>query len=206
MLSLVIFDCDGVLFDSWRANVGYYNAVLEKLGLPPLTEQWQSHAHVLGSRQLYEAMFGEGSELARRAQEIRVDYEPFYGLMTPVAGLDDTLAHLQRRYRLAMATNRGSTVGGVVQRFGLDRFLELAVGVRDVARPKPHPDMLEHCLAHFRTDAANAVYVGDAASDREAAEAAGTSFIAVGDRVDAAVKVSDLRELPQCLSALEEGF
>jgi len=24
-LRAIIFDCDGVLFDSWRANVAYYN-------------------------------------------------------------------------------------------------------------------------------------------------------------------------------------
>jgi beta-phosphoglucomutase-like phosphatase (HAD superfamily) len=33
MLQAVIFDCDGVLFDSWRANVAYYNAALRETHL-----------------------------------------------------------------------------------------------------------------------------------------------------------------------------
>lgn len=204
-LSLVIFDCDGVLFDSWRANVAYYNAVLARLGLPPLDEEWMSQAHVLGSTQLYDAMFGVGTELAERAQRAGsdVDYEPFYGDMRPSEGLEVLLASLKRRYRLAMATNRGSTVDGVVTRFGLDRFFDLAVGVRDVARPKPHPDMIERCLTHFGTPAKEAVYVGDAPTDRQAALAAGVHFIGVGDLTGAPLSVSDLRDLPARLAVLE---
>ena len=33
-LRAVIFDCDGVLFDSWRANVAFYNALLATLRMP----------------------------------------------------------------------------------------------------------------------------------------------------------------------------
>jgi len=47
------------------------------------------------------------------------------------------LLALKRRYRLAMATNRGGTVTGVMREFGLDRFLELVVGAHDVPRPNP---------------------------------------------------------------------
>jgi beta-phosphoglucomutase-like phosphatase (HAD superfamily) len=33
-LKLVIFDCDGVMFDSMEANRKYYNFLLEKFGHP----------------------------------------------------------------------------------------------------------------------------------------------------------------------------
>ncbi len=204
MLSLVIFDCDGVLFDSWRANVAYYNAVMARLGLPALTPEWETRAHTLASVQLYHAMFGAESELAQAALRVgrEVDYGPFYPLMLPAPGLDALLGELKRCYRLAMATNRGGTVRGVVAHFALDRFLDLAVGVHDVARPKPHPDMLEHCLAHFGVAPAAAVYVGDAATDRAAAAAAGMHFVAVGSDAGGAVRLDDLRELPACLDTL----
>ena len=35
-LKLVIFDCDGVMFDSKNANRVYYNHMLEKFGHPPM--------------------------------------------------------------------------------------------------------------------------------------------------------------------------
>ena len=32
----IIFDCDGVLFESRKANLAYYNAVLSQFGEPPV--------------------------------------------------------------------------------------------------------------------------------------------------------------------------
>jgi len=36
MIELVIFDADGVLFDSTESNVAYYNWILAKVDEPPL--------------------------------------------------------------------------------------------------------------------------------------------------------------------------
>jgi len=201
VLSLVILDCDGVLFESAAANVAYYNAVLERLGHPPLNEEWSRRAHFLSSFQLYDAMFGAGSALgeAARSTAREVDYAPFYKLMRPVPDLDRVLLLLKQHYRLAMATNRGGTVTGVVREFGLDRFLDLTVGAHDVPRPKPHPDMIERCLEHFRVMPVAAVYVGDSETDHQAAIAAGVHFIGVGGATPAEHRVRDLRELPALL-------
>src|SRR5713101_905386 len=106
MLSLVIFDCDGVLFDSAAANIAYYNAVLARLGREPLDEEWSRRAHFLSSHQLYAAMFGADSALGAEARRVgrEVDYGPYYKLMRPVTALEHVLQALQARYRLAMAT------------------------------------------------------------------------------------------------------
>ncbi len=206
MLSLVIFDCDGVLFDSAGANVAYYNAVLERMGRPLLSEEWGRRAHFLSSRQLYEAMFGTDDQIAaatlRTAGE--VDYGPFYRLMEPTDGLEEVLELLKTRYRLAMATNRGATVAGVMREFRLDRFIDLAVGVHDVARAKPHPDMIQRCLDHFGVAPPAAVYVGDSETDHHAAVAAGVNFVAVGAAPTAAsLRISSLRELPALVETID---
>ena len=202
MIRALIFDCDGVLFDSWDANVAFYNAVLTALGCPRLDAEGERLAHRLSTPQLFEQLFeGDDERLAEaRAVARQLDYGPFYPLMRPVPGLYDLLRQLRRRYRLAMATNRGATVTGVMAHFGLDSFLELAVGINDVARPKPFPDMLERCLAHFAFEATEAVYVGDAMSDYAAARAAGMPFVAVGDETGAPVRIRDLTELPALLA------
>jgi phosphoglycolate phosphatase-like HAD superfamily hydrolase len=140
----VVFDCDGVLFDSWHANVAYYNAIRERLGLPPMEPGWQERAHYLAGSQVIEEMFKHDRALfaeARRFARV-IDYDPFYALMEPMPGLYDVLALLRRTWRLGMATNRGATVPGVVERFGLGAYLDAAVGVLDVARAKPHPDVV----------------------------------------------------------------
>jgi len=39
MIEVVIFDCDGVLFDSREANTVFYNHILSEFQLPPMTEE-----------------------------------------------------------------------------------------------------------------------------------------------------------------------
>jgi HAD superfamily hydrolase (TIGR01509 family) len=201
-LRAIIFDCDGVLFDSWRANVEYYNAVLTALGRPRLDADGERLAHALSTPQLFEMLFGADPALAEQARTVarELDYSPFYQWMQPAAGLHDLLTALKPRYRLAMATNRGATVAGVVRHFALAPLLEIAVGIYDVPRPKPFPDMIEKCVRHFGIAPQQAVYVGDSPSDLEAARAAGTRFIALGDLPAADLRIAELRALPSALA------
>jgi phosphoglycolate phosphatase-like HAD superfamily hydrolase len=90
----------------------------------------------------------------------------------------------------------------VVREFKLDRYLTHVVGAHDVARPKPHPDMLEHCLAHFRLPPTAAAYVGDSDSDYQAARAAGVTFIGFGPTAPAVHRIHSLRALPALLERL----
>ena len=207
MISLVIFDCDGVLFDSAGANVAYYNAVLEQLGRPPLDEAWARRAHFLSSHQLYEAMFGDGTPESAEALRVgrALDYGPFYKLMRPMPDLEHVLQALATHYKLAMATNRGGTAAGVVREFALDRWLTLTVGANDVARAKPHPDMLLRCLEHFHLPPTAAAYVGDSDTDQQAALAAGVPFIGFGPAAPAAHRIHALRELPALLQSMARG-
>lgn len=202
-LRAVIFDCDGVLFDSWRANVAFYNALLEALGRAPLDAEGERHAHVLSSPQLFAMLFGDEAALVERATMMArdLDFGPFYKWMTPAPGLHALLAELKTTYRLAMATNRGVTAGRVLQRFGLDEFFELTVGIHDVARPKPFPDMIEKCIEYFGVAPQEAVYVGDTQSDHAAACAAGAHFVAVGEHVEAPLRIRTLAELSSLLVA-----
>jgi HAD superfamily hydrolase (TIGR01509 family) len=204
VITAIVFDCDGVLFDSWRANVAFYNAVLERAGLPPMDADWERRAHTMASAQIFEGMFGaDPALLARvRATAHATDYAPFYDLMQPMARLHETLEELQRGYRLGMASNRGRTAPELVERFGLARYFGAVLSVLDVEHPKPHPGMLLACFAKLGVEPAEALYVGDAPSDLEAARAAGAEFVAVGDQGWAPRRIDRLEELPRSISAL----
>jgi phosphoglycolate phosphatase len=200
----VVFDCDGVLFDSWHANVAYYNAIRAALGLPPMDAALEERAHFLAASSVLEEMFGRDPALIVEARRIaaRTDYEPFFELMAPMPGLFDVLTALRPAWRLGMATNRGATVPQVMRRFGLDAWLDAAVGVLDVARPKPAPDVILECLARLGVPASSGVYVGDTESDLIAADAAGVQFVAVGRDAWSAHHVRELRALPAMLEGL----
>jgi len=151
-----------------------------------------------------EEMFGHDPALAADARRVfeSTDYEPFFDLMVPVPGLFDVLAALRPAWRLGMATNRGATLAGVMRRFGLDAWLDAAVGVLDVPRPKPAPDVIRKCLARLGVPPSSGVYVGDAESDLVAARAAGVEFVAVGDGGWSTLRVRAFNELPALLERL----
>jgi HAD superfamily hydrolase (TIGR01509 family) len=199
----VILDCDGVLFDSAGANVAFYNAILEALGEAPLTRAQEKAAHTLSSPQVLEELFGH--DPSRHAAALRlaatIDYRPFFRLMAPVAGLHEVLSELRTTYRLALATNRGRTIPDLLREFELEETFEVVVGILDVARPKPHPDMLIECARRLGAACHSAVYVGDSPSDGMAARAAGMPFVAVGDRCDHAPRITHLRELSGLLAS-----
>ena len=43
---VIIFDCDGVLFDSKAANIAFYNQILAAVGLAPMTAEEVAYVHV----------------------------------------------------------------------------------------------------------------------------------------------------------------
>lgn len=199
MTRLVIFDCDGVLFDSRPANVAFHNAVLDRLGLPPLDVTGEDLGHFMAADQLYDHLLGPGTPMRNRASQVarELDYSPFYEFMRPNDGLFEVLEVMGRSFTLAMASNRARTARGVAERFGLDRYLSLVVGTRDVERPKPAPDMLELCMQKLTATPAATVFVGDAVTDRDAARAANVRFIGVGPHSGVDDPIESLRELPE---------
>jgi len=199
---LVILDCDGVLFDSSASNVAFYNAILATLGLPALDAEGERLAHWMGSPALLERLFAHDPALhdAARAVARDLDYTPFLKAMRPVEELFETLAWLRTRGRTALATNRGSTIPHLVEHFALSAYFDVVVGLHDVARPKPAPDMLLHCLARLDVAPERALYVGDSPTDHQAALAAGIPFVAVGDAIECPQRIPHVAALRRLLA------
>jgi HAD superfamily hydrolase (TIGR01509 family) len=204
-IRLAIFDCDGVLFDSEPANLAFYREVLRVAGAPPVPESAEAAYHSLASSELFEKLFGDRPELLAHVQSVArsMDYAPFFPLMQPKPLLRETLQRIRATRATAMATNRGKTTTGVLTHFGLGHLFDLAVGVLDVARPKPHPDMLLRCLEHIGVSPREAVYVGDQPTDLAAAEAAGITFVGMGPMCGRTARSAQrFEEIPALLDEL----
>jgi len=182
-LSALIFDCDGVMFDSLRANVNYYNHLLAHFGLPPMTPERAAFVHMHTADESVRFIF-RGTPYVEEAQAYKttVKYSPFIKDMIMEPGLKDLLALLKPRYGLAVATNRSNTIGEVLASHGLRAFFDIVVSSLDVKKPKPHPESLLKILTFFGIGPDEAVYVGDSSIDYETAGAADIRFIAYKNR------------------------
>jgi len=176
-LTVIIYDCDGVLIDSSAANQTFYNQILGHFGLPPLTAKQWAHVMPLTAPDALTWLLADTPWLAA-AQEYQktVDNSPFLPLIRVEPGLKETLARLRPRYRTAIATNRGKSLVPVLEHLGLTTFFDFTVSSLDVQSPKPHPECLHRVLEHFQALPQEACYIGDSSLDREVSARAGVTF------------------------------
>lgn len=207
MIDFVMFDADGVLFDSTESNIAYYNAIFARVGDPPLDRQEEIRSISYSAEDMFIARSrGDTAKLELMRSVARaLDTTTFFNMLKPVLELRPFMLDLRTRYRLGLATNRSVTVPGLVEHLNLNDVFYAIASVLDRVAPKPAPDILYLCMQRAGTTPERSVYVGDSPIDRAAALAAGTHFIAVGNRVDHDRSLTTIAELPEALEALERA-
>jgi phosphoglycolate phosphatase len=203
-LDLVIFDADGVLFESVESNIAYYNAIFKVLGESALSAQEERDCIFMAASQVF-AMRAQG-DASRVAQMHKIglglEFTPFFELLRPPFPLRPFLIELTRRYRIGLATNRSATIPAVLEHLEIADLFHAVASARDKIAPKPAPDMLRLCLERAGARAETAVYVGDSPYDHLAATAAGIPFIGVGSQVECSNLIESLGDLPAALEKL----
>lgn len=207
MLDLVIFDADGVLFESGDSNTAYYNAIFKALGEPLLSPEEERLAVFFSARQVFEHRAGGDRERIRRMQEMgaELDFTPFFHLLNPPFELRPFLLELKTRHKIGLATNRSVTVPRLLEHLNLVGVFDAIACTQDNVRPKPAPDIVNLCLERARAVKEAAVYVGDSEIDYIAAQGAGVRFIGLGDRVKSPTVIDRLHDLPAALERIAAG-
>jgi phosphoglycolate phosphatase len=200
----IIYDCDGVLFESRRANLAYYNAILIHFDEPPVEEsdQVRTHlCHTAASPHVFNQILGAERTPQALSLAAELDYRQFIPFMTPEPGMQEALLQLSASYPLAVATNRGYSMPDILNHFDLSSYFSTVVTSRDVARPKPAPDMLYEAAKRLRCSTNELLFVGDSELDQLAAREAGMSFAIYKGALQADVQLGhhkDLVELFLC--------
>ena len=200
----IIFDCDGVLFESRAANLAYYNTILEAFGAPPVDPGDGKRAHLChtaASPEVFRVLLGEARVDAALEAARLLDYRRFIPAMQPEPGITAALAGLSARLPLAVATNRGSSMREILEHFDLSGYFRAVVTSHDVARPKPYPDMLIEAARQLALEPAQILFVGDSELDQAAASAAGVCFAAYRSNLQAAVKIASHHQLLSLFAA-----
>lgn len=179
-LKLVIFDCDGVMFDSREANLHFYNAIRRHFEHPDMDEEELDYVHmhhVIDSVN-HIMRHWPGEVPAAHAYRQALDYKTFIPHMTIEPDLVQFLRYITPACRTAISTNRTTTMATLLDLFDLRRYFELVVTAMDVVNAKPHPEALHKILAHFGLGVTESVFIGDSRVDLEHAAAVGMRMIA----------------------------
>ena len=190
---LVMFDLDGTLMETASELSDALNDTLAGLGCAPVAETRVGGWIGNGTGELLIRGLAEstgqapqalrGSELAQRAVALFVPcYERRCGTRSrlyPHAA--QVLQQLRARgVRLAVVTNKdGRFTRRLLDSHRLTSLLDLVVAGDTVARKKPAPDGIAHCLAQLQVAATRALFVGDSAIDVASARNAGVAVWAV---------------------------
>ncbi len=202
VLKLLVFDCDGVLFDSREANRAYYNAICKALGRPPLTEEEFHYVHMQTAENSVRFLFRDYPHLLEKALAFQknLNYETFLPLLKPEPGLKELISSVRPPLKTAVSTNRTTTMGRILEIFDIASFFDLVVTALIAPKPKPHPEALKIILDHFGVDPKETLYVGDSLVDYQLTESLGVPLVAFKNReLPAAFHVNDFYELRELL-------
>jgi FMN phosphatase YigB (HAD superfamily) len=180
MLKLIVFDCDGVMFDSKFANQEYYNQLLAHFHKPAMsmTEIEFVHIHnVTDSIRHIFRHYPQQDVNAVNAYRLSLDYTPFLQHMRIESDLKEFLEITRPRYKLAISTNRTNTMIPILRIFHLESYFDKVMTAENARRPKPAPDALLEILEYCQCQSDEAIYIGDSIIDREHTESCGMRLI-----------------------------
>jgi len=195
---LVIYDLDGTLIDSREAIYATFNRVLVEL---EETERPRSFIEPMIGLPLVE-MFRRAlpARKHRRVQWCWDRYVEIYDDLAPMTtvilhGVPDTLSALKSRGLIqSVATSKRSDVARrLLDRLGLLSNFELVLGINDVPKPKPSPDIVELTLNTLGVEARDAVLVEDTVIGLEAGKKAGVHTVGVTTGTDDRKRLTELK-------------
>ena len=181
----VIYDCDGVLFDSIESNKKLYNDLCLSVGREPLREDEIKYIHSHTVSEAIHFLFGQDEGLEKKSLELtkQIDLRKYIVYLK----MEPFLLHMLNLLKgngifRAINTNRTTSMPHIMERFGLLPFFDMVVTALDVKNPKPHPESIEKILLHFDLKREEAVFVGDSEVDRQTAKSSGVRFVAYKNR------------------------
>lgn len=208
MIKAVLFDVDGVLLDSFEANLKFFKDLMRFTGYqPPTADRFRSMTHMTFQNLVSELTGLTSQEKIEKIIELRKNGTVPYPdeLLRAPTELVATLQTLSRRYPLGVVTSRfrqefdeASVLHPVVSLFST------IVAYEDTKKHKPHPEPMLLAAQRLGVSPSECVYIGDAQTDFEAATNAGMQFLNFAQiPLDgAAIWTDDFKKIPELIFGL----
>jgi len=162
-LKAVIFDCDGVMFDTALSNRKFYDEILGAFGKRPLTQEQFVNVHMMTIKGAIEYLFPDFDNPRPVYLKIKeIGYAKFIPYMEMEEGLPQLLDGLKKAglFR-GVATNRTNTMERVLIENDMTGSFEMVVTAADVEHPKPAPEQLHKIMDAHGFDPKEIIFVGD---------------------------------------------
>lgn len=197
----IIFDCDGVLIDSSRVNIGYYNLILEKLGKLPMSEANEIYVQMSSVKESLDYL--TTPEEYARLPEI-VEAIPYKVHALPLLTLEDGIRDIldllpTLGLRCALHTNRAAGMYDILERFDLFDIFD-PVMTSDIVKPKPDPEGIFRILDTWHAPRERILFIGDSHADYQASSNAQVPFAAYKNTLlDADIHIPSYPDLRKAL-------
>ena len=210
MIKAVIFDVDGVLIDSFEANLKFYQSLMTKTGYkPPTREEFPTVFHL----SLYDsirALTKSNSEEVERIWKIAKDRGVEYptNLLSMPNGSKEVIDALSKKYLLGIVTSRiRESVFESPELKTLEKYFKVVVSYQDTENHKPHPDPLLLAIKSFGVKPEQSVYIGDAENDIKAGKSAGMKVIlySKSELAGSDAVTSSFKSLPEIIASMNSS-
>jgi HAD superfamily hydrolase (TIGR01509 family) len=182
MLKAIFFDNDGVLVDTEHLYFEASREILAEVGAV-VSEAEFIDLGLRQGRSVFDLVRDRFDDVA--IEQLRQRRNRRYGELlrrgvAPIDGVDEVLAALHGRARLAVVTSSNHDHFELIHAgTGLLRFFEFTVTNRDYERSKPHPDAYLTALARAGCAPEEAIAIEDSERGLAAARAAGLRCLVV---------------------------
>lgn len=186
----VIFDMDGVIFDTERLVLSCWRIVAEKYGIPHIEETFRSVIGVSseGTKKIVREVYGKDFAYESFRQECRNLFaQKIAQTGMPVkSGARELLSFLKiNGYRIGLASSTSyDTVVNELTQAGLVGFFEVIIGGDMVKRSKPEPDIYLRACEDMNLVPAETFAIEDSWNGVRSAATAGLKVLHVPDLLE----------------------
>jgi HAD superfamily hydrolase (TIGR01509 family) len=205
----LIFDCDGLMFDTELPAYQFWQAICEEHGCPLSLEMWNG---CLGESitgfdpwQYLEAQSTRPVNRAEVRARMQAIEAQLIASLLPLPGVLDYLNEAKRLgLKLAVASNSDLPwVLSLLTQQGIAASFDCLMCCQEGIHPKPHPELYHRVLAALGLRPEESIALEDSPGGIRAAKAAGIFCVAIPTALscqfpldDADLRLTSLREMP----------